>query len=195
MKWVIIILGILAGGLLIGQLYITYTSAKIEHYEYEVLSEFDDIELRRYNPASFSTISMNNDSYDQTSRQGFKKLAGYIFGENESSSKIAMTSPVLMEMGDQVTMKFKIPSEKHVNDIPKPLDDDIEFLEAKAVTMAAISFTGWANDEKIQRYGEALKEKLQSAGISFSGDLIYAGYNPPFQLFNRRNEVLIEVNV
>ena len=38
-------------------------------------------------------------------------LAGYIFGGNDREQKIAMTSPVVMEMDSTMTMKFLVPAQ------------------------------------------------------------------------------------
>jgi hypothetical protein len=36
---------------------------------------------------------------------------------------------------------------------------------------------------------------LDSEGISHTDNFIYLGYNPPYQLINRLNEVVVEVMV
>ena len=54
-------------------------------------------------------------------------LAGYIFGGNETNQKIAMTSPVSMSMNDSTEMKFMIPSNYELEDLPKPNNENIKF--------------------------------------------------------------------
>jgi len=78
----------------ITQAFIIRSVSKTEQHKYVVLKEYDGFEVRQYAPALFSSVKLNADSYDETSSSGFRILAGYIFGGNESNEKIAMTSPV-----------------------------------------------------------------------------------------------------
>ena len=51
----------------------------------------------------------------------FRKLAGYIFGGNESESKIKMTAPVFMQSKEgQNTMMFYMPSKYNLQTLPEP---------------------------------------------------------------------------
>lgn len=93
---IISILSILA----IAQILISKNSRDTEQHKYAVLKKFDKFEIRKYEAAIFSSVKLNVDSYKETSGKGFRILAGYIFGDNESNEKIAMTSPVVMEISD-----------------------------------------------------------------------------------------------
>jgi hypothetical protein len=59
-------------------------------------------------------------------------------------------------------------------------------------TVAAITFGGWADDTKIKKYKE-IKAALDAEGITYTNRFYYLGYNPPFEVFNRRNEVIVEL--
>ena len=76
---------------------------------------------------------------------------------NNKNKKIAMTSPVAMSLEDSATMMFMVPREFDKKTLPKPNQSQINFVEEPAKKIAAISFTGWANDEKIAKYQEKLK--------------------------------------
>jgi hypothetical protein len=52
------------------------------------------------------------------------------------------------------------------------------------------SLCGWADDTKIEKYKEKLKAALDAEGITYTNRFYYLGYNPPFEVFNRRNEVV-----
>jgi hypothetical protein len=39
-----------------------------------------------------------------------------------------------------------------------------------------------------------LKEALKSKGLTYYGNFRFLGYNPPFQFFGRRNEVIVAIN-
>ena len=59
--------------------------------------------------------------------------------------------------------------------------------------VAAITFGGWANDTKIEKNKEKLKVALDAEGIKYTNRFYYLGYNPPFEVFNRKNEVIVEL--
>ncbi len=120
-------------------------------------------------------------------------LAGYIFGNNKRNEKIAMTSPVAMTIEDSVTMMFMVPRKFKKETLPQPNQLQIEFKEEPAKTVAAIVFDGWANDEKIEKYKEKLKVALDAKGIKYSNLFYFLGYNAPYEVFNRKNEVIVEL--
>lgn len=74
-----------------------------EEPNYTILTQTEDFELRRYDPQIVAQTWVTGDQ-DAASRQGFKTLADYIFGNNTaangSSSKISMTAPVMMQPQD-----------------------------------------------------------------------------------------------
>jgi len=179
--------------LIVSQLYAVNETNKIEMYPYTVVKNYGAFEIRRYEPANFTSVTMAGKTYDETANRGFRTLAGYIFGGNETNEKIAMTSPVAMSMGDSVTMKFLIPSDKKMETLPKPNSSNIQFTSEPEKTLAAIKFGGWANDKRIAEYTDKLKEQLKKNGIAYTGKFSYLGYNPPFMLVNRRNEIVVEI--
>ena len=60
--------------------------------------------------------------------------------------------------------------------------------------VAAIEFGGYASDEDIRLYTKKLAKTLNEKSISYYGDFQYLGYNTPYQLFGRRNEIIVSVN-
>ncbi|MBR9860766.1 heme-binding protein [bacterium] len=166
---------------------------KTEQHKYTVIKDYGTFEIRKYEPAVFSYTAMKAKSYSENSSQGFRKLANYIFGGNEKKQNIAMTSPVSMTMEDSVTMKFKLPEGIDLKDAPKPSDPNVKFEEEPEKKVAAISFGGWANDDKINTHIDKLKKLLEKEGIEHKNKFSYLGYNPPYDLINRRNEVIVEL--
>lgn len=175
------------------QLYIIRTSRNIEHYPYTVLNRYPGFEIRRYAPAVFARTQMPGSSYDNGANNGFRTLASYIFGYNENAEKIAMTSPVSVSVGDTMTMEFMMPSRYQPEQLPKPGSGNITFHSKPAIKMAALSFGGFASDRRIQKKSHELERLLQSHGIQPKSSFRYFGYNPPFQLFGRKNEIVVEV--
>ncbi len=175
------------------QFLIAQSSKNIETYNYEVEKIFPDFEIRQYDAALFSSYSMQYDSYKNSSGNGFRVLAGYIFGGNEKEQSIAMTSPVVMNMDDSIKMMFMVPNNYKKEDLPAPNDPRIQFEEHAAKRMAAITFGGFTSDEKIEKYQKQLVACLEREGIKHTGQFSYFGYNPPYELVNRRNEVVVEI--
>lgn len=167
--------------------------SSIEQHKYTVLKKVDGIEIRRYESALFSSVILNQSSYEQSSNNGFRILAGYIFGGNSSGEKIAMTSPVAMELGDSLKMSFMVPSSKSAKDLPTPRNQAIFFEKQESKVMAAIRFGGWASDEKIETHKKELADILRANNIKIKGNFCYLGYNPPYKFLNRRNEIVVEI--
>ena len=175
------------------QLYMKSANGKIEQYPYTVIQEFNDFEIRKYEAALFSTVKLNESTYEESSNKGFRQLAGYIFGDNEQGEKIAMTSPVAMEIDSNTKMMFMVPAQYSESNLPKPTNKNIQFERREAKIMAAVRFGGWANDKKIEKYEKKLSAALIKENITMKGKFMYFGYNAPFEIINRRNEVLVEI--
>ena len=173
--------------------FISKSVRDTEQRKYQVLKSFDNFEVRKYDAALFSSVNLNADTYDKVSGTGFRTLAGYIFGGNESNEKIAMTSPVAMEIDDTSKMSFMVPAGMSMEDLPKPNNKQIYFEKQEEKIMAAISFGGWADDKKIEKYKLLLVSELEKNNLAHTGKFAYLGYNPPFEVVNRRNEIVVEL--
>lgn len=127
-----------------------------------------------------------------------------------SSEAIAMTAPVVTmeesgnsstnEKNEEVkpltTMQFLLPAKYSMETVPKPTDERVKVREIPSRMMAAITFSGVANETLTQKKLAALKTALQeeSAGYKITGDHMLARYNDPFTpWFLRTNEVLVPV--
>ena len=122
-------------------------------------------------------------------------MAGFIFGGNNENKSIAMTTPVHMEMGDSAgTMAFVLPKNYNKENLPKPNDTSIVIKTSKAEYVAAIEFSGFTNTKKIEAHIEILKQILQKKNMSTKGNFHYLGYNPPYQLFGRKNEIIVTID-
>ena len=193
MKILLIILGVILAIIVIVQVFAFSGRKNIESYSYQVVKKYKDFEIRNYEASLFTTVKLSSKGYKDTSRKGFSILAGYIFGDNDKNKKIAMTSPVAMSLEDSVTMMFMVPREFDKKTLPKPNQSQINFVEEPEKKIAAIGFTGWANDEKISKYKKKLKLILETENISYTNQFYFFGYNPPYEIFNRKNEVIVEL--
>ena len=105
-----------------------------------------------------------------------------------------MTSPVAMTLDDTITMMFMVPKKFNKASLPKPDESSIRFIDEPAKQVAVLQFGGWANNQKINKYKEKLKSALTKAGVSHTNKYYFLGYNPPYDLINRRNEIMVEIS-
>jgi hypothetical protein len=175
--------------------YKAFAKTNVEEQPYQVIKVYDSFEVRFYPSATIASINSNAKTYKDLGSSGFRKLANYIFGGNKENKSIAMTAPVYMDINDtQSTMSFVMPKNYNSKNLPNPNDSTITIKETKSVHVAVIKFSGFASDSKIKEYTEKLKKQLLEKQISYYGNFSYLGYNPPFQLVNRRNEILVNIN-
>ena len=193
MKTLLIILGVILLAFIISQLFAISGQRNIETYPYVVNKKYDAFEIRSYEASLFTSVQLSGNKYKDVSSKGFSILAGYIFGGNEKNEKIAMTSPVAMSLEDSMTMMFMVPKKFNKETLPQPNQLQIKFREEPAKTVSAITFGGWANDKKIEKYKQKLKSALDAEGITYTSRFYLLGYNPPFEFFNRKNEIIVEL--
>jgi len=193
MRTLTIVLVVIALAFTVVQLYFINAQRNIETYPYVIKKKYKQFEIRSYESTLFTSVKLSTKGYKNSSSKGFSILAGYIFGNNEKNEKIAMTSPVSMSLEDSTTMMFMVPRKFNKDMLPKPNQSDIKFKEEPAKTVAAISFGGWANDAKIEKYKKHLKAALDAEGIKYSNRFYFFGYNAPYEVFNRKNEIIVEL--
>ena len=193
MKIAIIALGVILPAFICIQLYFIHLQRNIETYPYVVKKKYQQVEIRSYETTLFTSVRLSTKGYKNSASQGFSILAGYIFGNNERNEKIAMTSPVSMSLEDTMTMMFMVPKKFNKDMLPKPNQTGIEFKQEPAKILAAITFSGWANDTKIEKYKQDLKAVLDAEGIKYTNQFYFFGYNAPYEVFNRKNEVIVEL--
>lgn len=177
----------------ISQVY--FIVSKTETQPYRIIKTEKDFEIRLYPPATMATITMKAKTYKELSSPGFRKLASYIFGGNQAKKNIAMTSPVHMDINDSISsMSFVMPAEYNTNDLPKPNDSSITIKTTTEEYIAAIQFSGYANDDEIKKYATKLENELKANGIEYYGNFRFLGYNPPYQFWRRKNEIIVSVH-
>ena len=65
----------------------------VEEPSYQVILQQENKEIRRYDPNIVAKTNIKGE-YKEAQNEGFKILAGYIFGKNKKNVDIAMTAPV-----------------------------------------------------------------------------------------------------
>ena len=175
-----------------GALFVGSTSAIVEP-AFSVVSSWEnpDIEIRDYEARVLATTRMT-----EGQNSGFRVLAGYIFGGNESQQEIAMTAPVQRTMPGKADaeMAFVVPKAYSLEELPAPDDARVQFRQEPAYRAAVIRFSGWVDDAKAERYWQTLSAFLNEQGIQPLGDPTLNQYNPPWTPpFMRRNEIIVAV--
>ena len=193
MKIVLSIFGIILVLFVISQLFFLNSQRNIETYPFTIIDTYETIEIRQYEASLFTSVEIPSNDYRETSSKGFSVLAGYIFGGNDKGEKIAMTSPVAMSLKNSTTMLFLVPKKYTRDNLPVPNDSSIEFKNIPEKRVAAISFGGWASDSKIAAFKSKLITALNTKGIDYTDNFYFLGYNAPMEVFNRKNEVIVEL--
>lgn len=194
MKIFLIIVAILLIVFIILQTWVYFSIKKTEEQAYSTIQKENGLEIRFYPAATFATIESPAKSYGELSGSGFRKLAGYIFGGNEKNESISMTSPVYMDINDTLSsMSFVLPSKYNETEAPLPRSRSVRLHKSNEEYVAAMEFGGFVSDKKIARVSEKLKKALGEKSIPYHGNFKYLGYNPPYQLFGRRNEVIVSI--
>lgn len=176
---------------------------------YEVVSSNKEYEIRRY-PAAI-TASVTIDAIQKNAgNRVFRILADYIYGNNISQQKIAMTKPVLSELKSDVipmtapvleqkdastyTMTFILPAAYTLENVPKPNDDRIVLAYKPEEKIAVLKFGWYVSVKRVGQKISQLKDVLEKDRVAILGAPVLARYNPPFAFpLLMRNEIWIKV--
>jgi hypothetical protein len=195
MKTFFVIIAIAIFIVVVFQSFTLMSANKAEEQKYTVVHKDKDFEIRYYPSATVATINSNAKTYKDLSGPGFRKLAGYIFGGNETNTSISITAPVHMDINDSVSsMSFVMPSSYNEGNLPKPNDPNVLIHKTADEYVVVIQFGGFASDKDLIFYSAKLHDILEEKGVTTYGHARFLGYNPPFQLINRRNEIIVSVN-
>jgi hypothetical protein len=192
-KMMYVFIGVLSVVILI-VVDMSFRYSNIETPDYTVLKSYSkNIELRQYPNLIVAKTSLKDKSFDNSGSDGFRSIAGYIFGGNDKEQKIAMTSPVVMELSDSATMYFVMPSQYKKEDLPNPSNRKVTIEEEVSKVLLVVRYGGYSSDERINSHIAVLKNIIQKHNLKASGGFMYMGYNAPWDIINRRNEVAIEI--
>jgi hypothetical protein len=193
MKTLYVLLG-LGAIYFIFQSFVASNSVKTEKQKYRTVLKDDVLEIRYYPPATMATVYSSATNYQSVSSSGFGKLARFIFGGNKQNERIEMTAPVRMNMSEKgAKMSFVMPTKYNESNLPKPNDESIHIHQSDPQYVAVVSFGGYANDEKIKTHKEKLLQILSERNIKVTGEYTFLGYNAPYQMIARTNEIAIPI--
>lgn len=173
-----------------------------EEPAYELVSDGPVFEIRRYAPQLLAETEVTG-AFDEVGGEAFRRLADFIFGNNQAAEKIAMTAPVSQapvkqQAGEAASgtyrISFVMPSRFTLDTLPRPQDPRIELREEPGKLMAVLRYSGGWGESRYRQHERKLLEAVRSAGLTAIGTPVYARYNSPFSLpVLRRNEVMVEI--
>lgn len=184
--------------------------ASVEQPRYQVLAKVGRVELREY-PALIAAETVVQGDESTARNRGFRKIAGYIFGDNQTrksvamtapvaqaaatSEKIAMTSPVAQEpTAGGWRIQFFMPAAYAMDTLPRPNNADVTLRTLPAERYAVIRFSGSTSAARMAEREAELIAAAKAQGWRVKGAAVYWFYDPPWTpLPLRRNEVAIPV--
>ena len=174
---------------------------------YDVVRRWPEAELRRYGPTIVAETRVEG-AREGAGSEGFRRLAGYIFGGNragasiamtapvaQSSERIAMTAPVAQAEADGAwVVQFTMPSRWTLDTLPVPNDRRVTLREVRGGLVLARRYAGSWSEARYAAEAEALEAVRAQEGLRAAGAPVWARYDPPWKpWFLRRNEVLLPV--
>lgn len=186
----------------------------LETPRYEVLKTEGMLELRSYAPYLVAATIVEG-SFDDASREGFRTIADFIFGNNAPKQKIAMTAPVsaarVAPEGEKIAMTapvstastkdgwrvtFMMPSEYTRESLPTPSNEKVTIEEEPARCVASVRFSGFTTSASMTKQTKKLRDWLLKNNIQNEvSEASVQRYNDPFTLpWNRRNEIHIQIS-
>ncbi|MBP1610211.1 MAG: heme-binding protein [Acidobacteria bacterium] len=195
--------------ILIGLLAWSIVGSRGEQPKYAVVSVKNDIEVRDYAPMIVAEVEATGER-EEAITKGFSILADYIFGNNKSSSKVAMTAPVTQQESRKIAMtapvtqqnvdgkwqvRFMMPSNYNLSSLPQPNNAAIQLNEVPSKRFVVIRFSGIPTESVLKKNLEKLQDHIRDEKIKTVTEPTYAFYNPPWTLPPmRRTEIMIEIS-
>lgn len=191
--------------------------AKYEEPDFQVIESYDQIQIRAYKPMIIAEVEVMGER-DVAISQGFRLIANYIFGNNESKTastksneKIKMTVPVIQQQSETISMtapvmqqqnaninnwlvQFVMPKSYTLKTLPNPNNTKVRLREKDGYKAVVIRFSGSSSARNLQNHLIELKNFVSAHKLNVIGGPIYAFYNPPWTLpFFRRNEIMLKL--
>ena len=182
--------------------------------KYQVTDHVGAAEIRAYGPR-VAAETIVRDGEVAARSDGFRRLAGYIFGGNGARQSIAMTAPVAQGAGgpgagQSIAMtapvtqteapdgawviQFFMPATYTLETLPKPNDERVRLVDVPGQAYAVLRFTGSTGAPAVATQGAALLRAVGGSPWRATGPVVAWFYDPPWTLpFLRRNEVAVPV--
>lgn len=197
---------------ILGILWLAYgylSVRNIEEPKYQTLHSSDPFEIRTYDPYITASVEVSGE-YKKAANQGFRLIANYIFGNNQSQASIAMTAPVIQAPSQRIAMTAPVVQEKKDNQyvisfimprhytldtLPHPKNSQVVLKKVPARKVAVIRFSGLFSQKRADDKKRELIQWLKGQGMNHTNQAQYSRYNPPgTPPFMNRHEVWIDLN-
>ncbi|XP_069136614.1 heme-binding protein 2-like [Argopecten irradians] len=155
-------------------------------------------EKRRYESTKWVATNLTEVGFTNAENTlMFGKLFQYISGKNAQNEKIPMTAPVLRRHVPGATpttpstyvMYFFVPHNMQTS-APAPTDPSVYLVDLPPMIVYVGSFSGRTSNTKEADAFRALRAELGTTPYS-TGYTFTAGYDSPFNILHRHNEVWI----
>jgi effector-binding domain-containing protein len=181
--------------------------SQVEQPEYKVEATAGPFEIRNYAPLIVAETTVQGER-STAIREGFRRIAAYIFGSNAPKAKIDMTAPVQQQKqtiamtapvtqqdkGGSWAVRFVMPKNWTLETLPTPLDQRVSIKQVPARRFAVITFSGFGSSSAVEAKTSQLKKFIADRKLETTGEPLLAFYNPPWTLpFFRRNEIMLEL--
>ncbi|MBX7533335.1 heme-binding protein [Qipengyuania sp. 1XM1-15A] len=176
---------------------------------FELITQQGAFEVREYEPMIVAEVTHTGDRM-RAMNAGFRRLAAYIFAQEDGRAPIGMTTPVIRKQAEKIAMtspvtigegedtgswntRFVMPDSFTMETLPEP-PSDITLIEIPARKMASVKFDGWGRQEDLEKMEGFLRRWMEEQGLEAAGTPEYAFYDAPrVPARMRRNEVMIPV--
>lgn len=181
----------LCAAFVLAALLLSPAASATELPDYKVVKSDGAIEVRDYPSLLIAEVTVSGERGQAASR-AFRKLAGFIFGGNDSDTSIAMTAPVVqipMDSGEWV-VNFMMPNQFTAETLPTPNDPAVRVSLSPPEQTISIRFNGRGTERNLSRHTEKLDRYIADNDVKINGSHFYAFYDAPMVpgMF-RRNEV------
>jgi hypothetical protein len=198
----------LLSGLALGACSVFGVRDGTEEPRFSVIDRVGAVEIRQYGPRIAAQAAVEGDEMAARS-QGFRLLAGYIFGANTARTSIAMTAPVAQssetiamtapvatarDASGRWVIRFFMPASFTLATLPVPNDPRVTLVEVPGEKMAVLRFSGGTGPEVVAQRQAELGRALSDGPWRAAGPAVAWFYDPPWTIpALRRNEVAVPV--
>ncbi len=203
----------LLSGLALGACSVFGVRDGTEEPRFSVIDHVGPVEIRQYGPRIAAQAEVAGEEMAARS-QGFRLLAGYIFGANTTRGSIAMTAPVAQSSASNSSetiamtapvatardasgrwvIRFFMPASFTLATLPTPTDPRVTLVEVPGETMAVLRFSGGTGPEVVASRQAELDRALAAGPWHAAGPAVAWFYDPPWTIpALRRNEVAVPV--
>jgi len=139
------------------------------------------VEIREYPALAIAKTPMRDASLGTSSSEGFRRVARYLFGGNRSKESMAMTAPVVMEMGDTPALYFYMPFDRSLEALPATMDQR-SFGNASIPHPGCFGLWGLCGEQRIAQTAQTFRSRSKKGGLDHPRPLSVHGLQCPLDL-------------